>query len=133
VTNAPSATPSNPPEPGDSGESFPKSARILRSSDFRKVYDEGSRFSCAHFAAFFLVRTEQQDGPKVGFTVSRASGKAVVRNRMKRRMREAVRRHLSGLAPVWAIVFNPRRAILTAKRESIEGDVKRLFAKCKNS
>jgi hypothetical protein len=48
-------------------------------------------------------------------------------------MRDAVRRHLSGLAPVWAVVFNPRRAILTAKRESIEGDVKRLFAKCKNS
>src|SRR5687768_13425160 len=95
------------------GFRFPKSVRILRRSDFRRVYDDGTRYSCPYFAAFCLAR-EQNDGPKIGFTVSRASGHSVVRNRMKRRMREVVRLHLRDLPPKWAVVFNPRKPLLEA-------------------
>jgi len=133
ATNVACETPSNPISVDGAGFGFPKSSRILRSSDFRKVYDEGFRFSCQHFAAFCLADVDQQDGPKVGFTVSRAMGNAVVRNRMRRRMREAVRLHLAGLDAKWRIVFNPRKPILTAKREAIERDVKRLLQQCANS
>ncbi len=133
VTNAAFETPINPisVEGGDFG--FPKASRILRSSDFRKVYDEGFRFSCQHFAAFCLADADQIDGPKFGFTVSRAMGKAVVRNRMRRRMREAVRLRSTGLNAKWCIVFNPRKPILTANRESIDRDLKRLLQQCANS
>jgi ribonuclease P protein component len=127
------AVPSKPISVDNRPSGFPKSRRILRSSDFRKVYDEGFRFSCQHFAAFCVASAEQQDGPKVGFTVSRAMGKAVVRNCMRRRMREVVRKELSGLAPKWRIVFNPRRPVLTAPLEAIRRDVERLFLQCKNS
>ena len=41
------------------------------------------------FAAF-CVRETQWEGPHIGFTCPRALGKAVVRNRIKRRVREAV-------------------------------------------
>ena len=117
---------------------FPKTVRILRRSDFRKVYDEGSRFSCPYFAAFCLKRAGAADGtelqgPKVGFTVTKASGKAVVRNRMKRRLREAVRLHLKSLPAPWMVVFNGRRGLLDAEFSSIEREVERLFARCENS
>jgi len=137
ATNLPSATsaqfvtPSNIP-PARSFR-FPKSLRILRSSDFRKVYDRGSKFSCATFAAFCLSIPEQQEGPKVGFTVTRALGKAVVRNRMKRRMRETIRLQLWQLESKWAIVFNPRKAILDAPQALLNRDVERLVQQCKNS
>jgi ribonuclease P protein component len=70
----------------------------LRSKDFRKVYDEGSRIANPLFAAFCL-RESLPDGPRIGFTVPRALGKAVVRNRIRRRVREAVRHHLDRLNP----------------------------------
>ena len=133
VTNDAFGTPSNPISVEGGGFGFPKSSRILRSSDFRKVYDEGFRFSCQHFAAFCVADVEQRDGPKVGFTASRAMGNAVVRNRMRRRMREAVRLRPAGLDAKWRIVFNPRKPILTANREAIERDVKRLLQQCANS
>jgi ribonuclease P protein component len=131
ATSAQSDTPSNP-APAE-GHRFPKNLRILRSSDFRKVYDRGSRFTCSTFAAFCLAIPEQQDGPKVGFTVTRASGTAVVRNRMKRRMRETIRLQLWQLDSKWAIVFNPRKAILDASQELLNRDVEKLVQQCKNS
>ena len=113
--------------------SFPKAFRILRRSDFRKVYDQGSRFSCPFFAAFCLKQAEQEQGPKVGFTVTKALGKAVIRNRMKRRLREAVRLQLRELPPSWMIVMNGRRALLDADFSAIQREVGRLFAQCANS
>jgi ribonuclease P protein component len=114
-------------------QGFPKAVRILRRSDFRKVYDQGSRFSCPYFAAFCLKQADQIAGPKVGFTVTKALGKAVARNRMKRRLREAVRLSLSALPAPWLIVMNGRKGLLDAAFPAIRKEVERLFAQCANS
>jgi ribonuclease P protein component len=66
----------------------------------------------------------------VGFTVPRALGGSVIRNRIKRRMREAVRSRLSALGPGWCIVFNPRRAALEAPLTALTREVDRLFSRC---
>jgi ribonuclease P protein component len=79
----------------------------------------------------FCWKSPLADGPKVGFTTPRALGKAVVRNRMRRRLREVVRVRLSQLAPEWRIVWNLRRAALTAPVEKLAGEVERVFERCK--
>ncbi|HEX8983927.1 MAG TPA: ribonuclease P protein component [Bryobacteraceae bacterium] len=124
-------TPTNPIESSKRVLSFPKSVRILRSVDFRKVYDNGFRFSTPYFAAFCLHR-EDAGGPRIGFTLPRAIGKAVVRNRLKRRLREAIRPRLSLLAPSWDIVINPRRSGLAAPFQALVAELERLFARCKS-
>ncbi|MBL8230623.1 MAG: ribonuclease P protein component [Bryobacterales bacterium] len=105
---------------------------MLRSSDFRSVYDQGTRFTCALFTAFCLSH-DRQAGPRIGFTLPRALGKAVRRNRMKRRIREAIRVRLPRIAARWDIVINPRRSALEAQWGSIEKEVERLVSRCGNS
>lgn len=108
---------------------FPKKNRLLRTSDFRRVYDGGSRFTTASFAAFCLVR-EEGEGPRIGFTVPRALGRAVRRNRIKRRMREGIRMRLPRIAGKWDIVINPRKCVLDASWEAIGRDLDKLVSKC---
>jgi ribonuclease P protein component len=57
----------------------------------------------------------------------------VVRNRIKRRVREAVRLHLSQLSPQWSIVINPRRKVLDAPVADLHREVERLFQRCNGS
>ena len=116
---------------------FPKSVRILRSKDFRRVYDHGSRYSGPFFAAFYAPAAigggPAPSGPKVGFTVPRSMGGAVVRNRIKRRVREAVRLRLELLSPQWEIVFNPRRVAIDSPLPDLIREVERFFLRCNNS
>jgi len=79
------------------------------------------------------MREPQAAGPRIGFTTPRALGKAVVRNRIRRRVREAVRLHLEQLSPEWSIVINPRRKAMEAPLRELEREVLRLFQRCSGS
>jgi ribonuclease P protein component len=80
-----------------------------------------------------VVSEPQPDGPRIGFTVPRAIGKSVVRNRIRRRFREAVRLQLDRLSPQWSIVINPRRKAFDAPMPDLYREVERLFLRCSGS
>jgi ribonuclease P protein component len=82
-----------------------------------------------YFKAFCLKHSGNQSA-KIGLTVPRAFGKAVLRNRVKRRFREAVRLNLAKLGEDWMIVINPRRSALNAPLPELCREVERLFARC---
>jgi ribonuclease P protein component len=107
---------------------FPKSARLLKHSDFQHVYKNGKRHFSGLLTAFYLFRADTTfAGPRIGLTVGRALGGAVERNRIKRRMREAIRLHLPELNAPVNLVFNPKKSVLTAEFSQIEQEVKRAF------
>ncbi len=108
---------------------FPRSARILRRADFRRVYEQGIRVSTPYFVAFCAL-SEEGGGGRIGLTVPRMLGKAVIRNRIKRRLREAVRLQLRRLPPGWDVVINARQAVVQARFEELLQAVERLFARC---
>jgi ribonuclease P protein component len=109
------------------------------------VYDHGARYSCPFFAAFYARRRTDAEGPsfrgaspgsggpRIGFTIPRSVGGAVVRNRIKRRVREAIRQRLDQLNPQWEIVFNPRRAAMESPLPELIREVEKLFLRCNNS
>jgi len=59
--------------------------------------------------ALYVRRAD--DGPRVGFTVGRRFGSAVRRNRVRRRLREAVRQFLPELASGWELLFVARSGV----------------------
>jgi ribonuclease P protein component len=110
---------------------FPKQRRLLRHADFEQVYKQGRRHFASHITVFYLGRSQPGAGaPKglrVGFTVGRVLGGSVQRNRMKRRLREAVR--LSGFPPDVSadVVINPKRSLLGADFAEVRDQVARAF------
>jgi ribonuclease P protein component len=67
-------------------------------------------------------------GPRVGLTAGRVLGKAVERNRIKRRMREAVRLNIGLLTRDVDVILHPRRTVLTAKFEGLQLEVSKIFS-----
>jgi ribonuclease P protein component len=99
---------------------------LLTRRDFQGVYDRGRRHNSPLFTAFALPRDGQ--AARVGFTTPRALGPAVVRNRLRRRLRDAVRRHFPEAPAGWDVVLNPRAALVSAPAPLVESEVQKLFA-----
>jgi ribonuclease P protein component len=91
---------------------------VLRTAEFRKIYDNGVRLSTPLFAAFLLAK-ESGSGARIGLTVPRAIGGAVDRNRIKRRIRDLFRLRRDSFGDC-DIVLNPRRTILKASPADLE-------------
>src|SRR5690349_11418337 len=93
---------------------FPKSRRLLKHADFQRVYKLGRRQFTGNMTVFYLRRESALTGePRVGLTVGKVLGGAVERNRIKRRMRDAIRRSRSACNGAIDIVFNPRKSVMT--------------------
>ncbi len=107
---------------------FPKAFRLLRSSDYRKVYDRGQRRNL-NWLVVFLLRTDRPLS-RVGLTVPRRLGPAVDRNRIKRKLREAVRMHIAELGPGWDLVLHPRAQALRLPMPEMEKTMSRFFRDC---
>jgi ribonuclease P protein component len=121
---------------------FPRSARLLRHADFERVYKLGRRHFSASMTVFYWQRAEVDaksgvakspvksaigPGLRIGFTVSRALGGAVERNRMKRRLREAVRMTRPAAGPNADVVINPKKSLLTVEFAAVVNEVSRAF------
>lgn len=104
---------------------FPKSARLLKRAEFRRVYDEGQRRNGSYFAVFF--RANGLAETRLGITVPVRVGGAVLRNRVKRRLREIFRLNRERVSQGWDIVLNPREAAGRVPFRSLEKEMMRLF------
>ena len=69
--------------------------RLSRSRDFDAVYRQGRSVSTRFLVLYWFPREDGGDEPRLGLAVPKASGSAVVRNRIKRQLREAWRSSLS--------------------------------------
>lgn len=106
---------------------FPPGSRLLKHADFQAVYQQGRKHFSGNVAVFYRERSGAP-GARVGFTVSKALGGAVVRNRIRRRMRAAVRRHLAALVRPLDVVLHPRKSVQAMDFGKLDVEIGQLFA-----
>lgn len=104
---------------------FPKHFRLLRRADFRTVYEQGQRRSGSLCTVFW--RSNGLAYSRLGITVPARLAKAVVRNRMKRRVREVFRLHRHEIPAGWDIVVNPRSGAAKVPFPTLSGELLRVF------
>jgi len=128
VKDVSAATPENRPTAFGPGRhaKFPRDLRLLRHSDFERVYKAGRRHFASRMTVFYLPRAAGH-GPRIGFTVGKTLGGAVDRNRMKRRLREAVRLHWPEFQAPVDIVINPKKSVLKADFADLSDEISRAF------
>jgi ribonuclease P protein component len=104
---------------------LPRNLRIRKTSEYRRIYAAGRKIHREAFVVFYLGN----DSPhhRLGITATRRLGNAVLRNRIKRRIREAFRRERSSLGPHGVdLVVNARRRVETLSWE----DLREEFRNC---
>jgi ribonuclease P protein component len=101
---------------------FPREARLVRRGEFDAVYRAGKRRSSSHFTLFF--RANQLACSRFGFSIKKALGGAVVRNRIRRRVREIVRQEIPA---GWDIVIHPKSSVARAEFAALTADLLQLL------
>jgi len=118
---------------GGAAAGFSRGARLRKHADFDKVYRNGRRLFSAHMTVLFL-RWDSGPGPaRVGFTVTRAMGTAVERNRIRRRLREAVRLNLGTVGKAVDVVIHPKKSAQAADFAELREEIAQAFEKIKSS
>jgi ribonuclease P protein component len=109
-------------------------ARLRKHADYQRAYAASRKkqsTSMSWFIAPQSVESPGVEGPRIGLTAGKVLGKAHERNRIKRRMREALRRHLDLLPAGVDLIFHPRRAVLTIEFTKLEAEIVRILQQAK--
>jgi ribonuclease P protein component len=104
--------------------------RLRKHADYQRVYREGRKNFSASMSYFYALRGSALPavaGPRIGLTAGKVLGKAVERNRIKRRMRDIVRRRAALLSADVDIVLHPRRGVLAIEFAKLDSEVVRIF------
>jgi ribonuclease P protein component len=112
--------------------------RLRKHADYQSVYKASRKQFARQMSYFFVLRPAvgadgtplrgaNADGARVGLTVGKVMGKAVDRNRIKRRMREAVRKQLTLLQTPVDVVLHPKRSVIDLDFALLEREVATVF------
>ncbi len=123
-------------------------ARLCKHADYQRAYASARKRQSTSMSWFLAPRSsagpadasvspetaglsKSHIGPRVGLTVGKILGKATERNRIKRRMREALRRHVDLLPQGFDLILHPRRTVLTVDFMQLEAEIVRILQQAK--
>jgi ribonuclease P protein component len=105
--------------------------RLRKHADYQRVYTSSRKQFSKQMSFFYSLRPEDRrsdtPGPRIGLTVGKVLGNAVERNRIKRRLRECVRRHAATLTFPVDVILHPRRTVLEMEPRKLDAEVAQIF------
>ena len=105
--------------------------RLRKHSDYERAYATACKRQSVSMRWFLAPRCAEgaadPASPRIGLTAGKVLGKAHERNRIKRRMREALRRHVDLFPRGCDLIFHPRRSVLTLPFPKLEAEVVRIL------
>jgi ribonuclease P protein component len=111
--------------------------RLRKHADYQRVYAASRKQFTKQMAYFYALRPEDRrsdtPGPRIGLTVGKVLGKAVERNRIKRRMRECLRRHAATLTFPVDVILHPRKTALDMEFAKLDAEVAEIFRRIESA
>ena len=104
---------------------FPRAYRLVRRSEYDVVYRDGRKQTSREFVAF--LRPNGLSLSRFGWSIKKALGGAVRRNRIRRRLREILRLYRQEIAPGWDIVIHPRSSAANADFSALTQELLKLL------
>lgn len=116
--------------------------RLCKHADYQRAYAAARKKQSSSMSWFLARRADEPTsasrpsrsiGPgRVGLTAGRVLGKSHERNRIKRRMRDVLRRHTDLLPPGCDLILHPRRVVLTLEFAKLEAEIVRILTQARN-
>lgn len=115
---------------------LPKAHRLRNRHDYRAVYAQGIRRHSPHLIAIALLSNSQgmnsTPASKFGISIGKkVSKKAVVRNRIKRQLKAAVRTYLNKINPGWQVVIVVKPKAIECNYEHFLRELEKLLKETK--
>jgi ribonuclease P protein component len=101
-------------------------SRLRKHADYQRVYAEGKKRRSASMS-WFLAAQKEPATARVGLTAGKVLGKAHERNRIKRRLRELLRRHIDQLPEGCDLILHPQRSVLTMEFSKLDAEILRIL------
>jgi ribonuclease P protein component len=102
-------------------------SRLRLHADFQRAYATSLKRRSTLMTWFLAPQLSPVPGPRVGLTVGKVIGKAHERNRIKRRLREVLRRHVDLLPQGCDLILHPHRSVLTVEFTKLDAEVLRIL------
>lgn len=102
--------------------------KLRNTRQFNHVYKKGKSIVNKHIVMYYVKNTENYN--RVGFSVSKKVGKAVVRNRVKRLLKESFRLNEEKIEQGYDIVFVARVRLKDSTYKEVEKAMLHAFRKC---
>jgi len=104
---------------------FSKKYRLLKRADFVQIKNSGKKIHSDCFIA--QIKKNNSNNSRLGLTISKKTGKAVTRNRLKRLVRESFRTNRHNLSGFWDINIIAKKNVAQSSSEQVFSSMDKIF------